>query len=152
MLRALFYVWGIKLALAAVTVMDFVAMEVCGRMGMLGSGAFAASRHRTLIAVVRVEVIIHMSPEVFGAVEPWACSDEGTPGKPFRAIVAVRSTAVGSCLVIAVRTIRGCTDADADLSLSAWGGSRETDAGHSGQRKQFNSIHWGHLIQFAALS
>jgi hypothetical protein len=124
---------GLSLALSGVTatVAHFVAVEVSGRMLMACLGPVARMRHSTVIAVAGVEVVIDMTVEVCGAVEPWTCTEEDAAGKPLRTIVAIGSAAIGSGVVVAVRAVRGDADVDADLSLSFRGGCKESKTSYS---------------------
>jgi hypothetical protein len=110
----------------AASVTHFVAFEV-GGIDTLGRFRFLADfRHGSLIAVLRMETIIHVAPEVGRAVKPWADANEDAVVKPFRTVVAGGSTGVGSNVIVTVRTFGGYSDVDGNLSLgqaSCGGGS-----------------------------
>jgi len=65
----------------------------------------------------RVERVVYMAVEVSAAMKPWACAYEDAPGKPFRTVVARRSAAIRSLVVVAVRTFGSDPDIEANLSL-----------------------------------
>jgi hypothetical protein len=102
---------------AAVPVVNFIAVEVGGRTLSACFNPVAGVRRWASEAVIGVEVVIDMATEVGRAVKPWACADEGTAGKPFGTVVAIRCAAIGSGIVVAVRACRSDADVDVDLSL-----------------------------------
>ncbi len=114
----------------SVSVVDFVAMEVGWRMGMFGRGVLAASWHGAVISVVGMEVVIHVSVEVRRAMEPRASTDEDAARKPFGAVVAIGRAVIRSGVVVAVRTVRGDTNVDADLSLQFGIDRSEAESGN----------------------
>jgi hypothetical protein len=101
---------------------------------MLWGGSFATGWYRTFVAVIGMEMVIYMTTKVGRAVEPWAGTNEDTASKPFRAIVAVGSTVIGCCIIVAVGAIRGYSDVDSYLSLG-FRGWREGDADYNSKRK-----------------
>src|ERR1700733_3276735 len=100
---------------------------------MIRGGAF--------VALLRVEVVVHLAVEIVRALIPRARSDEGPILKPFWAVVSKRSASKGSRIKIPVRTIRRGSDVTG-LSAHCRGIGRETDPHHRGQRKKNNeSLH-----------
>jgi hypothetical protein len=97
--------------------MDFVAVEVSGRMLSADLNSVTGVRRRSPVAVVGVKVVIDMAVEVGGAVKPRAGSDKDSAGEPLRAIVPIRGAAVGSGFVITVRAIGSDANVDANLGL-----------------------------------
>jgi hypothetical protein len=85
--------------------------------------------------VLRVKVIIDVAVEVGRTVEPWTSADEYAACKPFRAIIAIGSAAIGSRVVITVWTARSNSNVYGNLGL-CFGGygrrRRESEACDSG--------------------
>ena len=101
---------------AAIT--HFVPFEVGDLIDRLsGFGPIANFGHRTFVPMVWMEVVIYVTFEVLVAMKPRAGANEDTPSKPFRAVVAVRSTGVRRDVIVAVRADRGRPNADSDLSI-----------------------------------
>lgn len=69
-----------------------------------GIRSFAMGGKRTVIAVMYVEVVIHMAVKMPRPMEPRAGADEDAVVKPLRPVIAVRSTVVGSVIEVAVWT------------------------------------------------
>jgi hypothetical protein len=80
-----------------------------------------------LIAVFRMEMIIYMTMKVAGTVKPRTRANEHASIEPLRTVVAGRSTVVRSDVIITIRTVRGHSYIDANLSLCSRGGSRQAD-------------------------
>jgi hypothetical protein len=100
-----------------VGIVDFIAVEVGGRMLPTYLYSVARMRYRTVVSVIGMIVGIDMTVEVGRAVEPWARTDEGTTGKPLGAIVAIGRTPVRSSFIVSVGAVGGDADVDADLGL-----------------------------------
>jgi hypothetical protein len=79
-------------AVAAAIAIRFAveAVEVVFR-SMIGP----VSRVRTVVTVVRVEVLVYPAVEAVGTVEPGTGSDKDAIGKPLRAVVAVGRAVIG---------------------------------------------------------
>jgi hypothetical protein len=73
-----------------------------------------------------METVIHVALEVVSAMKPRASANKDTTRKPYRAVVAVGSTAIRNGVIVAVRAVRGDPNVDADLSPGFGGGYRET--------------------------
>ena len=110
-----------RLAPGAVRVMNFVAVEVGGRMLSACFGSVARVRHWTMVSVIGMEVIVYVAVEVGGAVKPGAGSDKGAAGEPLGTVVPVGRASIGSGFVVAVGAVRSCSDADANLGLRRFG-------------------------------
>ena len=97
----------------------FIAVEVC-RAAMIRRRMFTAGGHYTVIAVMWIEMIVHMAMESMRAMEPWAGSNEDPIHKPRRSIISVRGAVIGRKVVITIWTnrFRADVDANADLRLS----------------------------------
>jgi hypothetical protein len=101
--------------------------------------------HSTRIAVIRMETIVNMSPEVIGAMKPRASANENAAGKPFWAIIAVRSTSIGRHVVVTVGTVGSRSDLNSDLSLYFRGHNRQADHGNRNQQQKSKTTHIFHL-------
>jgi hypothetical protein len=77
----------------------FVAMEASIR-------ALATARERTVIAIVWIEAVIHVTVKAARSMEPRACADEDASGEPVRAVVAVRCAVIGRVIEVAIRAAR----------------------------------------------
>ena len=81
----------------------FIAMEALYMTDIfVRISMFVARGDVTVIAVVRIEVIIDVALEVGGPVKPGSGTDEDTPREPFGTIVAVGSALIGSVIVVAI--------------------------------------------------
>jgi hypothetical protein len=78
-----------------------------------------------------METVIYLAPEFGRAMKPWASANEVALNKPFWTVVASGSTVIGSGVIVAVGTVRGYPDVDADLSLRFGDGRREATSGNS---------------------
>src|SRR5580700_5190136 len=109
---------------------------------MIRLGFLAALRSGAAVAVVRVVTVIYVALKILGAVKPRASADENAAGKPFRTVIAVRSAAVGSGVVITVGTLGSDSDFEPDFLRRRFGrGDGETDSSNSNQCKTFEYIH-----------
>jgi hypothetical protein len=78
-----------------------------------------------------MEMIIYVAPKVRSAVKPRASANEDAANKPFRTVVAGRSTGVRSDVIVTIGTVGGYTDLDGNLSLSFGGCGRAADCSNS---------------------
>src|ERR1700683_5549531 len=76
-------------------------------------------------------------------MEPRASANERAARKPFRTVVTVGRTSIRSVVIIAVRAVRGGSDADADVDLGLYFGSGHCEADCSNSRycKILESVH-----------
>jgi hypothetical protein len=65
-------------------------------------------------------------------MKPRTGTDEDATGKPFRTVVAGGSTAIRRGIIVPIRTFRGDSDVNADLSLYCGSGHREADCNDNG--------------------
>jgi hypothetical protein len=105
----------------------FVSLEVrsidaFGRLRFL-----APLWHWALIAVIGMETIVDVAPEVVTTMKPRTNANENAIVKPLWTVVASGSTGIRSNVIVTIWTIRGYADFDADLSLCFGRGSREAD-------------------------
>jgi hypothetical protein len=106
----------------ATTVALFVSFEVCSIDTFVFVGFLAGFRHWALIAMIGMEVVIHMAAEVVVTVKPWASADEDSSDKPLGTVVTGRGTSVRSNVIVAVRAYGLYSHADRNLSRR-WGSS-----------------------------
>jgi anti-sigma-K factor RskA len=105
-------------AYVAVSVTHLVAMEVFHVFGMkISARGFSTGMVWSVIAMLRVVVVVYVTVEVIRAVKPGTRPDEETAAEPLRAVVAVGSAVVGRGFVVAIRAHRSRADVDADLGL-----------------------------------
>jgi hypothetical protein len=100
--------------------LEMLFIDALGRLGPLPT-----VWHCAPITMLWMESVIYVATELAGAMKPRSGANEDLPIKPFWAVVAGGSTPVRSGVIIAVGTLRGDTDVDADLSLCFRGAYRE---------------------------
>ena len=66
----------------------------------------AASRQRSMVAMPRIEPVVHMPIEPMRPMEPRPRSDKDASIEPVRPIVAVRSAVIRSVVEVPIRAIR----------------------------------------------
>jgi len=115
----------------ATSITRLVPLEVRAIDALGGLGFLAAFWRWTIIAVLGMETVIHVAAEFVVAMKPRARANENLAVKPFRAVVAGRSTIIRSDVIVTVRTIRSRANDDADLSFCFGGGSRDTECSNS---------------------
>jgi hypothetical protein len=91
----------------------------------------AAFRARSPIAIVGIKVFVHVTAEAFGTMEPWACTNEDSTGKPLWAIVADGRALVRRIVEVAVWANGGYSDVDGDLRSGLAWRDRETKSSES---------------------
>jgi hypothetical protein len=117
----------------AASIAHFVPLEVCNFVDTLSRfGSIATVWGWAVIAMLRMVAVIHVAVEAFSTVKPRASANEDAPGKPFRAVIAVRGTIVGSGIVVTVGTFRRDSDVDAHLSLCCGSSYRKADSSNCG--------------------
>jgi hypothetical protein len=107
-------------------------------------------RHRSVIAMTVIEVMIDMAIEMIGAMEPRSSSNEHTARKPFRTVISVRRAVVRRNFVVAVRAYRRRTDLNCNLCVcrSLIRGGKKQAGRKRSQTKTFQhshsitSVHW----------
>jgi hypothetical protein len=111
----------------------FVSLEMVFVHALRRLGALATAWHCALVTMVGMESVIYISAEIAGTMKPRAGANEDRPIKPLWAIVAGRSTVIGSDVIVAVGTFGSYADIDADLSVCARTRCRETNPGNCRQ-------------------
>ena len=119
-----------------------VPFEVGDFVGpVLRTWRFANSRHCAFITMIGMEAVVYMTLEVGGTMEPLACPDKDSAIEPLRSIVAVGSAAVWGRVIVAIRTVWGCSDADVDLCLGCGCGNCQANSSDCGECQKFKSVH-----------
>ena len=108
-------------------VAGFIAFKIVGSNAPLGNGLLAGFGHGPMVAMCRMEMVVHAAMEVFRTMKPRSSANENAIYKPFRSIVAGRSAGVGGNVIVTIRTVRGHADFDADLGLSSGSDSSNHD-------------------------
>src|ERR1700739_2256836 len=114
---------GVGLVLAVVVAIievllcvKLVAVELVLPARMPASvGMFAARRKGTVVSKARIVVVIDVSVESLGSMEPWPGAKKHAACKPLGTVVAKRRAPVRRVIVVTVGANRGHSDADADL-------------------------------------
>ena len=76
------------------------------KLGTALRRSLAARRHRAMVALAIVEMMIDMSVEMIPSVIPGTRTDENSAREPLRTIVAVGRTAIRGALVVPIWTNR----------------------------------------------
>jgi hypothetical protein len=91
---------------------------------------------------LNIETAVYMSAKVFWPVKPRAGANEDTAHKPFRPVVAVRSTGIRGVVIVPIRTAGFGPDVDADLSFGPGSGHGAANlSNNSGKNKTFEFTH-----------
>jgi len=112
------FISGIMLRLADVSapVAGFVAVEVieplCSALG-----------HGTVVAVARIEAVIHVAVEAVRPMEPGTGAKEDATRKPVGAVVAVGRAIIGCIVKVSIRADRRPANIDTDGYLGVGHGS-----------------------------
>jgi len=118
----------------AASVPDFIPFEVCGIDALCFVRFLTSLRHRSFVAMLGMKAVIYVAMEVGCAMKPRARANEDAAGKPFRSVVAGRSTVVWRDIVVTIGAIGG--DSNLHAHLSGCCGSRgcQADYRKSGQK------------------
>src|ERR1700758_236448 len=79
-------------------------------------GPISTLRKWTVVAMVRIEAIVHVTVEAMWAMKPGTRSDKDAAAEPFRPVVSVRSAVVWGIVEVTVWASRGHSDIDSDAS------------------------------------
>jgi hypothetical protein len=140
-------VFAVFAAYVTAAIVHFVPVEVFIVIDVvLGSRGFASFRVWAVIAVLGMVVVIDVTIEVVGAVEPGTRADEDSTGKPFGTVVTVRGTPIGRSLIVAVGAVGGRPNVDADLSLGFGCCNCEAESGNCGCGEKFSNVHFSPLL------
>jgi hypothetical protein len=103
--------------LVAVEAFEIIGWRVIGPVRRIGA----------MVAMMRVEMVVHMAIEVMAAVEPRAGADEDAAVEPLRAIVPVGCAVIGSVVIVAIGTgwLGSNVYAKGHLSRAGTGNSEE---------------------------
>jgi hypothetical protein len=84
-------------AYVATSISHFVPFEACNLIDtVLRFGSFASLGQWALIAVIGMEIVVYMALKVGRVMKPLVCTNENAACEPFRAIVAIGGTIVGT--------------------------------------------------------
>jgi hypothetical protein len=89
-----------------VLVMHRLAMKLCPMIRRM----LSTRRHRTMVAMPIVKMMIHVSVESMWPVEPRSGADKDTPCKPLRSVIPVWCAIIRRSLVVTVWANRRCTN------------------------------------------
>jgi hypothetical protein len=107
-----------SVAYVSVAVPLLVAVEMLDMAGgMIVICVVAAMRHGAVVSVVRIEVVIHVSMKVSGAMKPRAGANKHAAVEPLWTVIAVWGAVVRRPIVVAVWTHRCGTNVHADAHL-----------------------------------
>ena len=95
-------------------VMHSLTMELRAMLGRV----FTAGRHRSMVPVAIIEVMVYMTIKVLRPMKPRSCADEQSAVKPFGTVVAIGSTVIRWYFVVSVRADRRRPNAHRNLSWS----------------------------------
>src|ERR1700722_5932942 len=95
----------------------FTAAEVRSTNALCGVELPPPRRHRAMVSMGSMEVVVDVATKATRTVKPRAGADEDVAAKPFRAVVAGGGAGVRRHIVIAIRALRSHTDIDTDLGL-----------------------------------
>jgi hypothetical protein len=84
----------------------------------------SASRQRSIVSVVRIKAVVHVTIKAARSVKPWAGSDKYSTDEPVWAVVAIGSAIVRSVIEIPVGAYRRHTNVDTDGDLG-WRSGRK---------------------------
>jgi hypothetical protein len=109
----------------ATSIALFVSFEVVFIDTLRALSFFATAWLWALIALLRIESVVYIAPELGSAMEPRACANENVVSKPFWTVVAGRSTVIRCDVKVPIRTFRGRSDLDHHLSIRLGHGGRK---------------------------
>jgi hypothetical protein len=109
----------------AMSIVLFVAVKLLESFLMLFRDVSVVRvRHRTVISMVRVEVIVDMPLKIRGTMEPGTGTDEDTAAEPFGAIVTCWRAGIRCVIVVPVGANRSNPDRNGNLGASGRRGVR----------------------------
>ena len=100
-------------SLVTMSIMHRLAMKFC----TVFRRVLSTRRHRPVVALAIVEMMIDVPVEVFRTVIPRSRADENTAGEPFGSVVPVRGAIIGRYFVISVGANRRLADTHRNLRL-----------------------------------
>jgi hypothetical protein len=116
----------------AASIAHFVSFEVVNLIETLSRlGLIATGWPWTVIAVLRMEMVIYVAMEAGWSVKPRARPNEDAACKPFRAIVPIGGAIVRRDIVVPIGTHRRNSDLDVYLSVYCGSSHREADSDNS---------------------
>jgi hypothetical protein len=119
----------------------FVSFEVGVINALRWFRFFATGWHRAFIAVLWIEVVVYLAPEIVIAVKPRPSANEDIRAKPFWPVISGRRAVIRNGVIVTVGTVRGYPDLYSGLSLCFGGGYREATSSYRGQDQKCKSTH-----------
>jgi hypothetical protein len=108
-------------------------------------GLISMLRKRTVVTIMWIEAVIHVTVEAMWAMEPRAGADKNTAAEPLRTIVPVGGAAVWRIVKVSIRANRRYSDIDGDPGrCKAW--ARQDSDGQDNEYRQFPMAHQFLLI------
>jgi hypothetical protein len=95
----------------SVGIMHSLSVEFVAMLGRM----LAAIRHRSVIAMTIIVVMVDVTVEVVRPVEPGSGTNEDAAIEPLRAIISIRSAVVGRHFVVSIGASGGLTDLNGNL-------------------------------------
>jgi hypothetical protein len=123
----------------------FVPVELAVTI-FVEAAVFSVRRQSTMIPMMRIVMIIHISVETAWTVEPWTGSDEDSAAKPLWPVVAIGSASIRGIVEIAVGADGCCTNGDGDLGFCRRSGEEGKPNDNSEYCKIFHDTHLFHLV------
>ena len=120
-------------AFVALSIPRFVAVEVVELR-------LAASRQRSIVAVMRIKPVVHVPIEPARPVEPGTGAKKHPAIKPIRTVVAISGAVIRRIVEVPIRAHRSYANADADLSRRL-GCRAQQSRCQSRERKNFSVEH-----------
>jgi hypothetical protein len=113
-------VWLVCVALAVATLI--------GLESRVRSLSRSVLRCRSLVAMLRIKVVVHVAVKALRRVRPVAGTDKVTAVEPLGAIVAIGSAVIWRIVVVAIRAawLRSEVDANGNLRVGLGCGNRKS--------------------------
>ena len=130
------------------TVAHLIALEMGDLTNRVrGIGMVAGVRHRALVTMLGMEVIVHVSPKIGRPVKPGTRTDKYATCEPLWSIVPVGRASVRRNVIVSIGAIGRGTDANGDLRAGLGSTYREQSPRHKdsrdrGKRNAFETIHY----------
>jgi hypothetical protein len=96
-------------------------------------GLFTDFGRWPFIAMLRMQAIIYVPVEPFGAMEPGSGANKCTAGKPLRPVVPCGSTSIRRSVIVSIGTLGRYADFDGDLGGGLGGNRHDPQSGNCGQ-------------------
>jgi hypothetical protein len=111
-------------------------------------GFFSRMWHGAFISVLGMEMVVYVTSEVIRTMKPRASANKNTARKPFRPVVAIRSTGIRRSFIVTVGAVRGRSNADADAYLRPCSGSGRCEANPS-NNSEYKIFQPNHMFSYS---